>query len=87
VGVLGPVLGPDLSTSILLVQRLGIAEVLKRRMGASARKVPTRELPNWLLRLAALRDPAAKQILPELEASRRGDSRPGCESDNVDYGN
>jgi len=28
--------------------------------------VPTRQLPNWLLRLAALRDPAVKQILPEL---------------------
>ena len=43
-----------------------IAKVLKRRMGASARRVPTRELPNWMVRLAALRDPAIKQILPEL---------------------
>ncbi len=116
VGVFGPVLGPDYSTSILLVQRLmdgampgcprlcfgvvdvrdvadlhiramtdpaargerflavagdfmsilDIARVLKSRMGASARKVPTRQLPNWLVRLAALRDPAVKQILPEL---------------------
>jgi nucleoside-diphosphate-sugar epimerase len=45
---------------------LDIADVLKSRMGASAKKVPTRELPNWLVRLAALRDPAIKQILPEL---------------------
>jgi nucleoside-diphosphate-sugar epimerase len=116
VGVFGPVLGPDYSTSILIVQRmmdgavpgcprisfgvvdvrdvadlhiramtqpaakgerflaiagdfmslLDIAHVLKSRMGASAKKVPTRELPNWLVRLAALRDPAIKQILPEL---------------------
>ncbi len=116
VGVLGPVLGPDYSTSILLVQRLldgavpgcprlyfglvdvrdvaelhvramthpaakgerfiaaagdfvsilDIAKVLKSRMGASAKRVPARELPNWLVRLAALRDPAVKQILPEL---------------------
>ncbi len=45
---------------------LEIAKVLKARMGALAKRVPTRELPNWLLRLAALRDPAIKQILPEL---------------------
>jgi dihydroflavonol-4-reductase len=116
VGVFGPVLGPDYSTSILLVQRLmdgampgcpqlsfgvvdvrdvadlhlramtdpaakgerflavagdftsirDIARVLKQRLGAAARRVPTRQLPNWLVRLAAPRDPAVKQILPEL---------------------
>lgn len=116
VGVFGPVLGSDYSTSILLVQRLmdgampgcpklsfgavdvrdvadlhlramtqpaakgerflaiagdfmsmrEIAQVLKSRMGAAAKRVPTRQLPNWLVRLAALRDPAVKQILPEL---------------------
>ncbi len=43
-----------------------IAEVLKARMGEAARRAPTRRLPNWVLRLAALRDPAVKQILPEL---------------------
>jgi nucleoside-diphosphate-sugar epimerase len=116
VGVFGPVLGPDYSTSILLVQRLmdgampgcpqlyfgvvdvrdvaglhilamshpaakgerflavagdfmsmvAIANVLKSRMGASAKRVPTRQLPNWVVRLAAMRDPAVKLILPEL---------------------
>jgi nucleoside-diphosphate-sugar epimerase len=116
VGVLGPVLGPDYSTSILLVQRLmdgampgspqlyfgvvdvrdvadlhiramiqpaakgerflavagnfismvDIAKVLKARMGAAARRVPTRQLPNWLVRIAAMRDPAVQQIVPEL---------------------
>jgi nucleoside-diphosphate-sugar epimerase len=116
VGVFGPVLGPDYSTSILLVQRLmdgampgcprlyfgvvdvrdvadlhlramthpaakgerflavagdflaivDIAKVLKARLGESAKKVPTRQLPNWLVRLASLRDPAVKQIVPEL---------------------
>ncbi len=116
VGVFGPVLGPDYSTSILVVQRLmdgavpgcprlsfgvvdvrdvadlhiramthpgargerflavagdfmtmrEIALVLKSRLGASARRVPTRQLPNWLVRLAALRDPAVGQIVPEL---------------------
>jgi nucleoside-diphosphate-sugar epimerase len=116
VGVLGPVLGPDYSTSILLVQRLldgampgcprlyfgvvdvrdvadlhlaamthpaakgerflavagdflsmlDIAKVLKARLGPAAARVPTRQLPNWLVRIASLRDPAVKQILPEL---------------------
>jgi nucleoside-diphosphate-sugar epimerase len=116
VGVFGPVLGPDYSTSILLVQRLmdgampgvprlyfgavdvrdvadlhiramtdpaakgerllavagdfmsmlAIAKVLKRHLGAAAKRVPTRQLPDWLVRLAALRDPAVKLILPEL---------------------
>jgi nucleoside-diphosphate-sugar epimerase len=116
VGVFGPVLGPDYSTSILIVQRMmdgampgcprlcfgavdvrdvadlhirtmthpaakgerflavagnflwmvDIARILKEHMGAAAKRVPTREIPNWLVRLAALRDPAAKQILPEL---------------------
>jgi dihydroflavonol-4-reductase len=116
VGVFGPVLGPDYSTSILLVQRLmdgaipglpkmwfgavdvrdvadlhlramtdpaakgerflavagdflsmrDIARILKRRMGPAARRVPTFQLPNFMVRLAALRDPAVKQIVPEL---------------------
>jgi nucleoside-diphosphate-sugar epimerase len=116
VGVFGPVLGPDYSTSIVLVQRLmdgampgcprlyfgvvdvrdvadlhiramthpaakgerflavagdflsirDIAKVLKSRMGASARRVPTWQLPDWLVHIAALRDPPAKQILPDL---------------------
>jgi nucleoside-diphosphate-sugar epimerase len=116
VGVFGPVLGPDYSTSILIVQRLmdgdmpgtpriefgvvdvrdvadlhiramthpaakgerflavagdfvsmgEIAAILKKRLGASARRVPTRQLPDWLVRLAALWDPGVKQIVPEL---------------------
>jgi nucleoside-diphosphate-sugar epimerase len=120
VGVFGPVLGSDYSTSILLVQRLmdgampgcpklsfgavdvrdvadlhvramthpaakgerflaiagdflsmrEIALILKARLGQAARRVPTRQLPNWLVRLASLRDPAVKQILPELGKSK-----------------
>ena len=116
VGVFGPVLGPDYSTSILLLQRLldgampgcprlyfgvvdvrdvadlhlramthpaakgerflsvagdfmtilEIARVLKARLGATAKRVPTLQLPNWLVRIAAMRDPAVRQILPEL---------------------
>ncbi len=116
VGVLGPVLGADYSTSILIVQKLmdgampgcprfsfglvdvrdvadlhlramthpaaagerflavagafmsiqEIAFVLRERMGAAARRVPTKVLPDWLVRIAALADPAVAQIVPEL---------------------
>ncbi len=116
VAVFGPVLGPDYSTSILLVRHLmdgsvpgcprlyfgvvdvrdvadlhlramenpaakgerflavagdcmsilDIAKVLRRRMGASATKVPTLQLPDWLVRIVGLFDPVARQIRPEL---------------------
>ena len=116
VGVFGPVLGPDYSTSILLVQRLmdrampgcprlcfglvdvrdvadlhlramtnpaangerflalagdfmwmaDIAKILKNRLGEPGKRVPTGELPDWVVRIAAFRDPAIRLILPEL---------------------
>lgn len=116
VAVFGPVLGPDLSASIQVVQRmldggmpgcprlyfgivdvrdvvnlhlramtdpaasgqrflavagdfmslLAIAKVLKSRMGAQAKRVPTRQLPDWLLRLVAWGNPMVREILPEL---------------------
>ena len=43
-----------------------MAVTLKARLGELAKRAPLRELPNWLVRLAALRDPAVKQFLPEL---------------------
>jgi nucleoside-diphosphate-sugar epimerase len=114
--VFGPLLGPDCSTSIVLLQRMlegalpanprlffgvvdvrdvadlhlramchpqasgerflalagdcmslgEIARLLKLRLGAPAARVSTREAPNWLVRLAAFRDRAARDILPEL---------------------
>jgi nucleoside-diphosphate-sugar epimerase len=48
------------------VSMVDVARILRSRMGASARRVPARQIPNWMVRLAALRDPAVKQILPEL---------------------
>ena len=116
VGVFGPVLGADFSTSIEIVKRMmegalpalpritfgvvdvrdvadlhlkamtapeaagerflavagdflsmrDIALVLKRRMGDAARRVPTRELPDWLLRVVALVDKSVGQVVPEL---------------------
>jgi dihydroflavonol-4-reductase len=124
VGVFGPVLGAEYSTSILIVQRLldgmipgcprvffgvvdvrdvadlhvramtdpaaagerflavsgnfmsmlDVAKVLKRALGAAARRVPSLQLPDWLVRLAALRDPAVKQIFPELGKAKNASS-------------
>ncbi len=49
-----------------------IAEVLKTRLGAAARRVPTRQVPNWLVRLVALLDPMVQQIVPELGKTKNG---------------
>ena len=124
VGVFGPVLGPDTSTSVAYIQRMmdgafpglpkisigvvddrdvadlhlramtdprargerflavagdfmslhAIAMTLKSRVGAAARRVPTRELPDWLLRIVALADPSVRQIVPELGKSKNATS-------------
>lgn len=52
-----------------------IAEVLRTRMGAAASRVPARELPNWVVRLASLRDPAVRQIVPELGRRKNATSQ------------
>ena len=53
---------------------LEVARLLKSRMGAWARKVPTRQLPDWVVRLVAMRMPEAKQLLPELGKVRNASS-------------
>jgi nucleoside-diphosphate-sugar epimerase len=45
---------------------LEIARVLRRELPAAARRVPKRELPDWLLRTAAVFVPRVRQVLPEL---------------------
>jgi nucleoside-diphosphate-sugar epimerase len=45
---------------------LEIAKVLKARMGDVARRVPTKELPDWVVRLIALFNPLVAQIVPIL---------------------
>src|SRR3954469_10754128 len=52
-----------------------MARVLKARLGPAARRVPTIQLPNWLIRLAALWDPAIRQIVPELGKRKNATSR------------
>ncbi len=43
-----------------------MARVLKERMGEAAKRVPTQQLPDFLVKLAALKDSAVKQVIPEL---------------------
>ena len=112
VGILGPVLGTDLSSSIDLVLRLlkgrvpglprvsfglvdvrdvadlhlramtdpaakgerflaaadgiltipEVAHVLREKLGEMARRVPTRTLPDWTVRLAAAIDPSLREV-------------------------
>ncbi|MEY2883992.1 MAG: hypothetical protein RL490_1716 [Pseudomonadota bacterium] len=51
-----------------------IAEILKYRLGARARKVPTRGLPDFLLKLSALFDPTVRMVVPELGRRRQCDA-------------
>jgi nucleoside-diphosphate-sugar epimerase len=51
-----------------------IAQVLKSGMGESARRVRTRQLPDWLIRAAAWFNPLAREILPELGKRKSGSS-------------
>jgi dihydroflavonol-4-reductase len=48
-----------------------MAKALKSRMGAAAKKVPTRQLPDWLLRAIAIFDPTVRQAVPELGNVKR----------------
>lgn len=43
-----------------------IARILKQNLGPAARRVRTLQLPDWVVRLAALRDRSVRTILPEL---------------------
>lgn len=115
VAVFGPVLGPDFSSSVLIVKKLldgfpfcpriyfatvdvrdvaeihlramtnpaangqriiaaagglvsilDVAKILRKGMGAAARRTPGRELPDWLVRRAAPFAPQLKLIVSEL---------------------
>ena len=120
VAVLGPVMGDNFATSVLLVKRLldgdvpgcprinfgvvdvrdvaalhitamthpaaagerllavagdamsvlDVAQVLRRHFGAAAKRVPRWQLPDWVVRLAALREPSLRPFVPQLGVVR-----------------
>jgi dihydroflavonol-4-reductase len=45
---------------------IDIARAIRAGLGEAARKVPSRELPDWAVRLAGIFDPAARLAVPEL---------------------
>mgnify|MGYP001172108227 CR=1 FL=1 len=51
-----------LATSGNALSMLDVAKILKRRLGDDAKKVPTKEVPNWKLRLAALFNPSLRML-------------------------
>lgn len=51
-----------------------VAQVLRRELGTDARHVPTRRLPDWLVRIVALFIPAARQLTSELGKIRHIDA-------------
>jgi nucleoside-diphosphate-sugar epimerase len=51
-----------------------IARTLKARLGDRARKVPSRQLPSFLVRLFALFDSSVRQVIPELDKHRNATS-------------
>jgi dihydroflavonol-4-reductase len=57
-----------------IMSMLAIARVLRERLGDAARKVPTRELPNWLVRFASRFDRTLRPLVPLLDSTRRATS-------------
>ena len=55
-----------LATGGNVVSFLEIAHILKENLGDAARKVATRPLPSWLLRVIGLFDLQVRAVLPEL---------------------
>ena len=47
-----------------------IADILKSRLGDKAKRVPARNVPDWVVRLIAIFDPAVRMVLPELDRER-----------------
>jgi dihydroflavonol-4-reductase len=124
VGIFGPLLGPDMSSSIRIVRQMlsggmprvprihfgvvdvrdvaelhvkamiapeaagerflavsgpalslfEVAAILRRRLGEAAARAPQKEIPDWLLRLAALFDTSAREVVPQLGKVRNSTS-------------
>jgi nucleoside-diphosphate-sugar epimerase len=49
-----------------VVSFLDIARIIRAKRPEYAKKVPTMQVPNFLLRIAAVFDPSIRQVLPEL---------------------
>lgn len=50
---------------------LDVAKILRKNLGHFAEKAPTRELPNWMIRLISVFNPKIKMIVPHLGLVKR----------------
>lgn len=57
-----------------IMSMLAVARVLKAHLGDAARRVPTRELPSWLVRVASRFDRKLRPLVPLLDSTRRATS-------------
>ncbi|KAK1046195.1 hypothetical protein LTR74_018006 [Friedmanniomyces endolithicus] len=55
------------------------AALLKKRLGDKARKVPTRQLPDWLLKVVAMFDASVGLVVPELGKKKNATSQKAVE--------
>jgi dihydroflavonol-4-reductase len=53
---------------------IDIARAIRSQLGEAARKVPSRVLPDWAVKLVGFFDPTARQIIPELGREVRIDN-------------
>lgn len=51
-----------------------LARLLRDRLGTRADRVPTRVLPNWIIRIAGRLDPNLRAVISELRTSHRASS-------------
>lgn len=56
------------------LKMIDIATILKNGLGAEARKVPMRKLPDFLVKLTAMFDPLVRQVAGELGKTRNMDA-------------
>jgi dihydroflavonol-4-reductase len=56
------------------ISMVDIARILRARLGVSARRVPRLPLPDWLVKLAAMRDKSVQPLLPLLGQVRNATS-------------
>jgi dihydroflavonol-4-reductase len=57
-----------------VVSMFDIAKALRQRLGPRARRVPTRQIPNWVVRLVARFNPEMRTLLPLLGKKRHATS-------------
>ena len=51
-----------------------VADILRAGLGAQANKVTTRNVPDWLVRVAALFNPMVRAVISELGSERHQDA-------------